>query len=63
MRDNYMLIKTLLDRFTFYLSKHPNLSFFLRYTLLFTMLFMSLAAMALHRIIASESNPFFYANF
>jgi hypothetical protein len=48
------------DRLT---VKCPYTAFFLKYTFLFTMLFMSLALAALHKIIAVESNPFFYANF
>lgn len=43
--------------------RKPLLAFFLKYTFLFTMLFMSIALAALHKIIAVESNPFFYANF
>lgn len=42
---------------------HPDWVFFLHYTLLFALLFLSLASMALNKIIATESNPFFYANF
>jgi hypothetical protein len=41
----------------------PLLAFFLKYTLLFFMLFMSIALAAFHSIIAVESNTFFYANF
>jgi len=43
--------------------KKQLLAFFLKYTLLFTLLFMSIALAALHNIIAVESSPFFYANF
>jgi len=43
--------------------KHPHLAFYLRYTLLFTMLFLSIASAALLHVLATESNPFFYANF
>ena len=46
-----------------FLRLHQELSFFIKYTVLFTMLFLSLASLALNRIIATESNPFFYANF
>ncbi|GAB1468153.1 hypothetical protein MASR2M64_08590 [Candidatus Cloacimonadota bacterium] len=49
--------------FMAYLEAHSNLKFFLRYTLLFTMLLLSLAFMALNRIVSTEANPFFYANF
>jgi len=45
------------------LLKHPNLAFFLKYIGLFTLLLLSIASMAFYRIIATESNPFFYANF
>jgi len=45
------------------LLKHPDLAFFLKYTGLFTLLLLSIAALAFYRIIATESNPFFYANF
>ncbi len=45
------------------LSRHPNLAFFLRYFGLFTMLLFALASKALYNIIATETNPFFYANF
>ncbi len=44
-------------------QRHPNLAFYLRYTLLFTMLFLSIAGASLLRVIATESTPFFYANF
>jgi len=57
------MIKRTIVSISLYLAKHPDLRFFLRYTLLFTMLFLSLASMAFYRIIATESNPFFYANF
>ena len=46
-----------------YLDAHVNLRFFLKYTFLFTLLLLALASLALHRIIALEANPFFYANF
>jgi len=46
-----------------YLNGHPNLRFFLKYTILFTMLILSLAMLSLNRIISTEANPFFYANF
>jgi hypothetical protein len=45
------------------IKSKPLLAFFLRYLLLFFLLFMSVASVALHNIIAVESNPFFYANF
>ncbi|MCB5272295.1 MAG: hypothetical protein LHW56_10685 [Candidatus Cloacimonetes bacterium] len=48
---------------TRYQVKHPDWFFFLKYTVLFTLLLLSIASMALNRIIATESNPFFYANF
>ncbi len=57
------MISRIMLHVTEYLNKHPDLRFFLRYTLLFIMLFLSLASMAFYRIIATESNPFFYANF
>lgn len=53
----------LVTKITDYLSMHPNLRFFLKYTALFTMLTVSLVMLALHRVISSEANPFFYANF
>jgi len=53
----------IIDRLLTFLGKHPDLLFFLKYTALFTMLLLSIASMALNRIIATESNPFFYANF
>jgi len=45
------------------LIKYPNLAFFLKYIGLFTLLLLSITSMALYKIIAVESNPFFYANF
>jgi|GEM_PF-1495685 hypothetical protein len=45
------------------LERQSELVFFLRYIALFTLLLISLASMALNRIIVSESNPFFYADF
>jgi hypothetical protein len=45
------------------LLTHPNLAFFLKYICLFTLLLLSVASMAFYKIIATESNPFFYANF
>ena len=44
-------------------AKHPDWYFFLKYTMLFTIMLLSIASMALNRVIATESNPFFYANF
>jgi hypothetical protein len=38
-------------------------SLFLRYTILFLLIFLSLASISLFHIIATESNPFFYAKF
>jgi hypothetical protein len=45
------------------IKSRPGLHLFLRYTALFAILWLSLASIALHNIIASDSNPFFYANF
>jgi len=45
------------------MGMHPDLLFFLKYSMLFTMLLLSIASLALNRIIATESIPFFYANF
>jgi hypothetical protein len=39
------------------------LGLFLRYFLIFFLLLLSLASYALFRIIAAQSNPFFYAKF
>jgi hypothetical protein len=46
-----------------YLHRHKNLLFLLKYTILFTVLLLSLASMSLNRILSSQSNPFFYGNF
>jgi hypothetical protein len=56
-------MKRLFNGITCYLASRPGLALFLRYTMLFTMLWLALASMALYNIIATESNPFFYANF
>lgn len=53
----------LVGMITKFKMKHPDWFFFLKYTALFTLLLLSIASMALNRIIATESNPFFYANF
>ncbi len=52
-----------LDKVNSYLVSHPNLRFFVKYTALFTMLLLSIAMMSLNKIISTEANPFFYANF
>jgi hypothetical protein len=38
-------------------------AFFLRYSLLFVMLLIAVASIALRGILVGEANPFFYANF
>jgi hypothetical protein len=43
--------------------KNDDLRFLVKYTILFTLLFSALAGMALLRVISTEVNPFFYANF
>ncbi len=43
--------------------KSDLLRFFAKYLILFTVLFISLGLMSLLAFIATESNPFFYANF
>lgn len=53
----------LLNNVTKFKEDHLYWFLFLRYTLLFSLLLISLASMALNNIIATESNPFFYANF
>ena len=58
-----MNINSHILRIAAYFQRHPDLSFFLKYTGLFTLLLLSIASLALNRIIATESNPFFYANF
>jgi hypothetical protein len=50
----------LLDRL---LADKPALKLWLRYFILFLMLFISIALAALRHVISVESNPFFYANF
>ncbi len=45
------------------MQEKPFLAFFLKYLFLFTLLFISVALAALHKVTALESNPFFYANF
>ncbi len=42
---------------------HEGLAFFLKYFGLFVLLFLSVASVCLYNIIATESNPFFYARF
>lgn len=44
-------------------GRHPLFWMFIKYTILFTMLLLSLASKSLYSLIARESNPFFYANF
>ncbi len=43
--------------------RNENLRELIRYWLLFTMLLVSIASLALHGILTRENNPFFYANF
>lgn len=53
----------IIEKVKAFAEKHPDWFFFLKYTVLFTMLLLSLASTALFNIISTESNPFFYANF
>lgn len=53
------LVKKLYD----YLESHPNFTFFLKYFGLFLLLLITVSLATLHKIIAVESNPFFYATF
>lgn len=43
--------------------KNIALSFFLRYFFLLTLLFLTIASIALRGVISAESNPFFYVGF
>lgn len=45
------------------LRSHERLGFFLKYFGLFLLLFLVVASVCLYNIIATESNPFFYARF
>jgi hypothetical protein len=45
------------------LRSTSDLAFFLRYLLLFTMLFLALASMGLRGVLVEQANPFFYAGF
>ena len=40
-----------------------GLSVFLRYVIIFFLMLLSLASISLYHIIATQSNPFFYAKF
>ncbi len=42
---------------------HERLAFLLKYFGLFVLLFLSVASVCLYDIIATQSNPFFYARF
>ena len=42
---------------------HEQLCFFLKYCGLFWLLYLAVASACLYNIIATESNPFFYARF
>jgi hypothetical protein len=44
-------------------AQKPLLAFFIKCTVLFYLLFMSIALAALHIVIAAEIHPFFYINF
>lgn len=46
-----------------FLNRHPDLKFFLTWTGLFVLLFASLVSWSLFKLVAVESNPFFYAAF
>lgn len=46
-----------------YLQAHPDFYLLIRYVGLFSLLILSLFSLALFRIVAVESNPFFYAGF
>ena len=43
--------------------KNKEIRFFVRYLILFILLFLSISALSLFGIINKESNPFFYSNF
>lgn len=43
--------------------RNDNLRLFIKYLILFILLFMVIGSAALFNIINKESNPFFYANF
>lgn len=42
---------------------HERLVFFVKYCGLFWLLFVAVASVCLYNIVATESNPFFYAQF
>ena len=44
-------------------AEHVSLYIFLKYTVLFTMLLLSIASLSLNIILSTQANPFFYANF
>lgn len=46
-----------------WLYSHPSLIFFLKYTAIFVMLFVSIASFAFRNLLTKEANPFFYADF
>ena len=56
--DNFFM-----ERFENIFQRNELLGFFLRYFVIFVLLLLSLASYALLRMIAFESNPFFYAHF
>ncbi len=59
----WLVVKSAFFLLQSYLEKHKNVSFVIKYTVLFTILLISLASMALNRIMDAQANPFFYANF
>ncbi len=46
-----------------YINKRKLLLLFIKYTIIFTILFLSIASLAMYHIISDKLNPFFYANF
>ena len=46
-----------------HILQKEEIRYFIKYLILFSMLFLALAAMALNKIISIESNPFFYQGF
>ena len=44
-------------------AEHASLYILLKYTVLFTMLLLSVASLSLNSILSKQANPFFYATF
>lgn len=64
-----MILKIIEDLYTILLAIIANiyrrklLFIFIKYTVLFTILLLSIASLAMYHIISDKLNPFFYANF